>query len=64
MSKPGGYAVANTEAEHQALTELGYGPPFEGSAEMSIEAVRAILDAAGVEYDKRLGLAKLKALIP
>ena len=63
-----GFAVANDEAEHKALTEQGYGPGFvepepkdEGH---TLESVRATLDAAGIEYDKRLGLAKLIELLP
>jgi hypothetical protein len=72
-----GYAVANDEAEHKALTEAGYGPkyaapepepeadPSETDAEgHTVESVRAALDAAGIAYDKRLGLAKLIALLP
>jgi hypothetical protein len=64
----GGYAVANTEAEHIALTGYGYTPPFVSAESSSAEqndkaAVMAALDAAGVNYDKRLGVAKLTALL-
>lgn len=65
-----GFAVANDEAEHIALTDFGYEPGFvstepESDAEgHTVESVRAALDAAGIEYDKRLGLSKLVALLP
>ncbi len=58
-----GFAVANNEAEHKELTGNGYGPAY-ASNEHTIESVRAELDAAGIEYDKRLGLAKLIELLP
>lgn len=64
-----GYAVANSDAERDALVSMGYVsadgttvPPTVPPVE-TIESVRAQLDAAGVEYDKRLGLAKLKELL-
>lgn len=64
----GGFAVANDEAEHQSLSDAGYEPKFapsEGSADgHTVESVRATLDAAGIEYKKTLGLAKLIALLP
>lgn len=69
----GGFAVANDEAEHKALSEMGYEPMYvEPEADPSesdgaghtVESVRAQLDAAGIAYDKRLGLAKLIALLP
>ena len=68
-----GFAVANDEAEHQALTVAGYGPAFvvpdadpaeADDAGHTVESARAALDAAGIAYDKRLGLAKLIALLP
>jgi hypothetical protein len=68
-----GFAVANDEAEHLALTALGYGPgltiveadPAEADvAGHTVASVRAALDSAGIAYDKRLGLAKLLELIP
>ena len=66
-----GFAAANDEAEHQALTAAGYGPAFvePDAAETddqghTVESARAALDAAGIAYDKRLGLAKLIALLP
>ena len=65
-----GYAVANDEAEHIELTGFGYEPGFvstEPTADAeghTVESVRAALDAAGIEYDKRLGLSKLVALLP
>lgn len=73
MTGPG-YAVANDESEHQKLSDLGYMPKYEAQAEAdpaeadgaghTVESVRAALDAAGIAYDKRLGLAKLLALLP
>ena len=68
-----GFAVANDEAEHQALTASGYGPAYvvpeadpaeHDDAGHTVESVRAGLDAAGIAYDKRLGLSKLIALLP
>ncbi len=68
-----GFAVANNEAEHAALTARGYLPAFEGqpAAEESpntqghtVESVRHTLDQEGIAYDRRLGLAKLIALLP
>jgi hypothetical protein len=61
----GGYAVANSGAEHKALSDAGYEPKFVAvSEDDEIAAARAKLDAAGIAYDKRLGLAKLQALLP
>lgn len=66
-----GFAVANDEAEHRALTVAGFGPAFVApdaaetdGAGHTVESARAALDAAGIAYDKRLGLAKLIALLP
>lgn len=79
MHNPGacGFAVASDEAEHKALSEAGYLPAFvaaeeeasapatvESPAEPTVESVRAQLDAAGIEYDGRMGLKKLQALLP
>lgn len=58
MRKGVGYAVANDEAEHQALSDAGYEPKLE-----SVDLLRAKLDAKGISYDKRLGVEKLKALL-
>jgi len=78
-SQPG-FALANDEAEHIALSAMGYTPayvptaasavepeadPAESGAEgHTVEFVRSKLDAAGIAYDKRLGLAKLISLLP
>jgi hypothetical protein len=65
--KAGGFAVANDEAEHKALTEAGYGPAWVAPTEpeaLTVEELRAKLDAAGIEYDKRWGVEKLKAALP
>lgn len=60
-----GFAVANDEAEHISLTACGYLPAFVAPEPVhTLESVKAALDAAGVEYDKRLGLAKLVELLP
>ena len=74
-----GFACANDEAEHAALTASGYlpalvqkavqsvepiiDPPLPENAQ-SVESVRAQLDAAGIAYDKRIGIDKLTALLP
>jgi hypothetical protein len=43
----------------------GPGPlPDESPAEPTVESVRAQLDAAGIDYDGRMGLKKLLALLP
>lgn len=59
----GGYAVANDESEHELLSERGYEPKLEKTG-TELDQVRAQLDAVGVEYDRRWGLARLKALLP
>ena len=85
-----GFACANDEHEHQALTVAGYVPalvkaepvaapqgnedqstplkPLEapsGAATHASKAdVMAALDDAGIDYDKRLGVEKLRALLP
>lgn len=99
LPAPGiGYAVANDENEHAALTGYGYVPayvapvaapqengeqptplqpsvasdgaapdadPAESDGEgHTVETARAQLDALGIAYDRRLGLAKLLALLP
>lgn len=68
-----GFAVANDEAEHAALTAMGYIPPLvqavadpaetDGQGH-TVESVRAQLDAAGIAYDNRFGLARLMTLLP
>lgn len=61
------FAVANDQDEHKTLSEAGYQPPFAGEHDgngETVESVRAKLDALGIEYDKRLGLSKLIALLP
>jgi len=59
-----GFAVANDKAEHIALTAIGYEPGYVSDAVQTKESVMALLDAAGIEYDKRLGVEKLAALLP
>lgn len=71
-----GFAVANSEDEHRALSERGYLPQFAGPlgesnpppppadadaspAPSTVEEARAALDAKGIPYDGRWGLAKL-----
>lgn len=68
-----GFAVANDEQEHSALSDAGYEPKFvapdadigesDGQGH-TVESVRAALDAAGIAYDKRLKLSNLIALLP
>lgn len=74
VSDPAGFALANDIDEHRALTALGYSPALVEEADANpseddgqghtVESVRAQLDAAGIAYDKRWGLAKLIALLP
>lgn len=63
-----GFAVANDEAERISLTSHGYTPayvaPVAEAKAQSKDAVMAELDAAGIDYDKRLGVEKLAALLP
>lgn len=70
-----GFALANDEAEHKALSDAGYLPKYEApepeadpsesdGAGHTVESVRAQLDALGIGYDKRFGVAKLLALLP
>ena len=72
-----GFATANDETEHAVLAAMGYLPaPAKKSVqptgpvmdpplpEKSVESVRAQLDAAGITYDKRIGIDKLMALLP
>jgi hypothetical protein len=60
-----GYAVANDEAEHQALTDMGYGPAFVavGPTPSDEELLRAELTAKGIKFDKRWGADKLQAAL-
>lgn len=61
----GGYAVANTEDEHQRLSEMGYEPKLvKADGDSEIEQVKAKLDALGIKYHHNAGLAKLKELLP
>lgn len=56
-----GFAVANDEAEHQALSDAGYLPPLDGHAADVVspqeQATRAELlaqlEAKGVKVDRR-----------
>ncbi len=67
LTKPGeatAFAVANDAQEHKALSDDGFLPAFESDDGETVESVRAQLDAAGIEYDKRWGLSRLVALIP
>jgi len=68
-----GFAVANDEDEHKRLSAMGYEPkwvateadPSEDDGHgHTVESVRAQLDAAGIAYDRRWGLAKLLGLLP
>ena len=71
-----GFAVANDADEHQRLSDDGYEPKIvapdaqEADATESdasghtVASVRTTLDVLNIPYDKRLGLEKLKALLP
>lgn len=58
-----GYAVANSEDEHKALTDMGYEPAFAGqeSETQEVNFLRAQLEARGLAVDKRWGVARLQA---
>jgi len=73
LRQAAGFAVANTEDEHKALSAQGYLPawvateadPAEDDGKgHTVASVRATLDAAGIAYDKRWGLAKLLGMLP
>lgn len=85
-----GFACANDEHEHEALTVAGYVPalvkaapvaapqgnedqstplqpldtPGGAASTLSKAELMAALDEAGIDYDKRLGVEKLRALLP
>lgn len=61
-----GFAVANTEAEHRALSDMGYEPRFQASGQVVDELadLRAQLDALGIPYHHRAGADKLRSLLP
>lgn len=57
--------VTETKTYADGTQATGPGPlPDESPAEPTVESVRAQLDAAGIEYDGRMGLKKLQALLP
>ena len=60
-----GFAVANTEDEHKALSEMGYEPSFQASGQVvdEVEGLRAQLAALGIPYHHRAGADKLRALL-
>lgn len=67
-----GFAVANDETEHEALSAHGYEPkivkqeadPQESDGQgHTVESVRALLDTQGKSYDRRWGLARLQTLL-
>ena len=61
----GGFAVANNEAEHQALSSYGYEPAFQsvGPTPTDEELLRDELTAKGIKFDKRWGAEKLRAAL-
>jgi hypothetical protein len=61
-----GFAVANDETEHRALSDMGYEPAFQASGQVAdeVEALRAQLDALGIPYHHRAGADKLRSLLP
>lgn len=69
-----GFAVANDADEHQRLSDDGYEPKIVAADVPAADAtegdtptfasVRKNLDLLGIPYDKRMGLDKLKALLP
>lgn len=67
--EPAGESAVVQDAEQEAAKReagfrmIGEAAPSDESAE-TVETLRAELDAAGIEYDKRWGVAKLKAALP
>ena len=55
---------AEEEAAKRAEGFRVYGEVQEQPGEETAESLRVKLDAAGIEYDKRWGIAKLKAALP
>ena len=76
MPDGSGYAVASSKSDIATLTAQGYvaqaedpavpmADPAESDQEgHTVESARAALDAAGIEYDNRWGVARLVALLP
>lgn len=60
MARAEGFRFCS-DAEQQ---EASAAAADEAPAKPTVESVRAQLDAAGVEYDGRMGLKKLQALLP
>jgi len=71
MTSAAGFAVANTEDEHKALTALGYGPAFVAQAQADAPAapdpdaaykaeLSEKLTALGGTPDKRWGVKRLE----
>lgn len=72
----GGFAKADDEAQHKALSDLGYEPKWEAPADAAaeddaamaaaeevvhtVETLRAQLDAKGIAYDNRWGVKRLQ----
>lgn len=68
-----GWHNATNTAERDTMLKNGWKEPVvepeadpaeADAAGHTVASVRAQLDAAGIAYDKRLGLAKLIALLP
>lgn len=55
---------AAVNAEREARENPDADPAEADGQGHTVASVRAALDAAGIAYDKRLGLAKLLALLP
>jgi len=53
-----------TYADGSMATGLAPLPDQSPEEQHTVETLRTALDAAGIAYDKRLGLEKLKALLP
>ncbi len=61
-----GFAVANDEKEHRALSDMGYLPSFLAAETVvgEVDELRAQLDALGIPYHHRAGADKLRSLLP
>lgn len=55
-----GFAIANDEAEHQALSDMGYLPAYVESEPLDKAALIEQLKAAGVAVDARWSVKRLQ----
>lgn len=62
MSNGIGFALANDENEHRALTDAGYEPPIEDAGD-ELDSLRTLADGKGIAYDRRWGVKRMRELL-